>query len=476
MRRLLSIALFFVLTISMSFSQVKVLSFEQVVYDMSLSSIDAKKAEFTRLQSNLAWENFNLRKLPTIGFNVNPLSFNQSIKSLQDPLTGDYNYVNDFSNNASAGISITQPLNLTGGKFVINSNLNLLTELSHNKNSFNTTPISVGYQQSIIGGAKSYKYEKRIQAMRFANLSKSHKKALFSIQLQSVQLFMRVLSSKLMVENAIENRASSDTLYGISKFKYSVREITEQESLQAELQWVNSCLEVDNATNQHEDALRKLLSYLGLGFDMYDVSMPEMVLPPQIDYDQATVEAVNNSPFFAEQDLKRIDAEKRLYSARLQNQFNGNIGLDYGLNQFGSQLYLAYQKPSFRQVVSVGLRIPIIDWGVGKNTYKSEKYQYQATNLDIEKSENDMYDGLLSSVNSYNQTVKMLSYAERSLNLSRRQYELLISSFELGEVSFYEISTARSELLRSQQTYIEKMAQTWVQYFTIRSMTLCDFE
>lgn len=69
----------------------------------------------------------------------------------------------DYSNNSSAGISIRQKVAFTGGEINIGSNINYLNEFTHKRNSFSTTPFSIGYSQQLWGGGKQYRLEKEIE-------------------------------------------------------------------------------------------------------------------------------------------------------------------------------------------------------------------------------------------------------------------------------------------------------------------------
>jgi len=116
---------------------------------LSLSSTSAKIEKLNFHSKLLLFENYKKSFLPSVSFNVNPLNFNRSLKLLQQPSDGSYIYVDEYSSNSSAGISVNQRIGLTGGQLSIGSSLNYLREFSSDRNSFSATPFYIEYSQRL---------------------------------------------------------------------------------------------------------------------------------------------------------------------------------------------------------------------------------------------------------------------------------------------------------------------------------------
>ncbi|MFK2249187.1 hypothetical protein ACIXLV_13860 [Bacteroides fragilis] len=54
-----------------------------------------------------------------------------------------------------------------------------------------------------------------------------------------------------------------------------------------------------------------------------------------------------------------MEEEKNLFSIKLKNRFNGNISLNYGINQYAETLADAYRHGNTRQSVIIEFQIPI---------------------------------------------------------------------------------------------------------------------
>lgn len=206
---------------------INVLHLDDVLEAYCLESTEAKLLKLNHNNATLELENFKLSSLPTMSFNLNPLSFSQSIVSLQDPTSGNFHYTNSFNNNSSAGLVIKQPLNFLGGSLQLSSSLNMLNEFSTNRSTFSSVPLRLSYSQSIIGGAKMYKFDKQINRLKGENLSAATKSKYYSIQKRCVELYMKVLVCDLFLANSKINMGIADTVYYISNTKKSIGEITE---------------------------------------------------------------------------------------------------------------------------------------------------------------------------------------------------------------------------------------------------------
>lgn len=142
------------------------LTLDHVINVLSLESVSAKIEKLNYSNDVLEFENYQKRKLPSISFSLSPVSFNRSIRLLQNPNDGSYSYVNDYSNNSSFGLSVSQKIGFTGGHLNVGSNLNYLNEFSQKRHSFSTTPFTIGYSQQLWGGAKLHKMEEKIEKRR----------------------------------------------------------------------------------------------------------------------------------------------------------------------------------------------------------------------------------------------------------------------------------------------------------------------
>ena len=133
-----------------------------VIDTLSLTSNNAQIEKLKYKNELLRYENYKKSYLPSISFALSPIGFNRSLRLMQDPTTGSYTYVKDYSNSSSVGLTIHQNVPFTGGQLQVGSSLSYLNEFSYHRKSYSTSPYYISYSQNLWGGRKRYLLEKKI--------------------------------------------------------------------------------------------------------------------------------------------------------------------------------------------------------------------------------------------------------------------------------------------------------------------------
>lgn len=452
----------------------RAITLDEVVNVLSLKSSAAQIEKLNYQNEILQFENYKKSFLPSLSLNFNPINFNRSLRLLQQTSDGSYSYVEDYSNNSSAGVSIRQKVGITGGELNIGSNINYLNEFSRKRNSFSTTPFSIGYSQQFWGGGKQYRLEKEIEYAKNNIAIKQYCTKLSQIQQQALTLFMTALLGKMEQDLALQTTLNNDTLLQLAHIKLDNGHITEYNLKQIELQSINSQYAYENAVKNYSEAQERLAVFLGISFS--DVSIPEFNLPIAIDTHSVLFYVKRNNPFSKQQEIQRLEAERNLFSAKLSNRFNGSISLNYGVNQYAETFMDAYRNGNTRQSIVIGFQIPIFQWGANKNRIQIAENTYEASKLSIDKQTREFENEIKESINNYNHSVKLWLTAEKAYQLSQEQYRMLIQKFSLGKVSVYELTAAQNDQNSAMQRYYYAIKETYNRYYTLRMIALYDYK
>ncbi|MBF0730371.1 TolC family protein [Bacteroides acidifaciens] len=454
-----------------------VITLEKVVNEWSLASPTAQKAKLTFENTLLNHKNYLKEFLPSISFALNPISFNHSLRLMQSPEDGSYSYVNDYSNSSNTGVTLQQKIGPTGGTLFVSSNLNMLTEFSRRQYSFNTTPLTITYSQELFGGYHLYKKKRKLEQAKYDNATKQYCSEIADIQTKALNAFLNVFLTDLTKELALKNIQISDTLMKVSKALLEKGNLTEYEYKQAELQANNNLYIYETALKDWQNALRTLWTFLGKeeAIDSILVKAPIFSLPLEINFNTVNKYARQNSPFTLTQKIKRLEAEQTLFTTKLNNRFNGNIIISYGLNQYANRFSEAYRQPSHSQGVTIGFQIPIFQWGINRNKIRIAQNNYESSIIELQESEDNFSNELKDKVSAYNHDVKLFFLSKQSYQLAQEQYEILSRKFQYSRVSVYEISSIQTELYEAMKRYYASMQAVWNQFYLLRKITLYDF-
>lgn len=452
----------------------RTVTLDEVIDVLSLKSSAAEIEGLNFQNEILQFENYKKSFLPSFSLSFNPVNFNRSLRLLQQPSDGNYSYVEDYSNNSSAGISIRQKIGLTGGEINIGSNINYLNEFSRKRNSFSTTPFSIGYSQQLRGGGKQHRLEKEIEHAKIKVAVNQYCSNMSQIQGQALGLFMGALLGKMERDLAEETMHNSDTLLQFARIKLANGFITEYDLKQIELQSLNAQYAYENAEKSYIGEKERLSVFLGIAG--IDVEIPNFNVPLSMDISTVMFYVERNNPFSKQQEIQRLEAERSLFSARLGNLLNGNISINYGVNQYAENFTDAYRNGNTRQSIVVGFQIPVFQWGINRNNIRIAKNNHEAGKLARDKKALEFRNEVKEGVNSYNHSVKLWLTAERAYKLSQEQYRILMQKFSLGKASVYELTTAQNEQSNAMQRYYSAIRDSYESYFSLRSLALYDFK
>ncbi len=451
------------------------LTLDYAIHVLSLESPSARLEKLNYKNDILEFENYQKEQWPSISFSFNPVSLNRSIRVLQNPADGSYSYVNDYSNNSGLGLSVSQKIGFTGGQLNVGSDLNYLNEFSQKRHSFSTTPFTIGYSQQLWGGAKLHKREKKIEQQKNLIVIKRYCSKICQIQNEVLDLFMNAVQNRLESELSGMNCRVNDSLLYISKMKLEHGNITAYDYKQIELQTLNNQYEFDNSMKKYEESKWRLFAFLGIEPDTSRIIIPDFDMPLFLDIDWILSYVRNNNIFYTEKQIEEMNAEKNLFLTRMNSHFNGNIHINYGMNQYADNFVDAYRNSNTRGAVSIGFDIPVFQWGVNRNNLRMAENSYDATLLTIEKSVNDFENDIREKIIAYNHSVNLRVTAEKAYALSREQYQILVHKFYLERVSIFELINVQKEQNDAMKRYYDAIKNVYINYYSLRCLTLYDF-
>ena len=446
-----------------------------VIDTLSLTSNNAQIEKLKYKNELLRYENYKKSYLPSISFALSPIGFNRSLRLMQDPTTGSYTYVKDYSNSSSVGLTIHQKVPFTGGQLQVGSSLSYLNEFSYHRKSYSTSPYYISYSQNLWGGRRRYLLEKKIEESKNVIAINKFCSNIAQIQQNVLSQYMDVLAAKMKLNLSKQTVLNNDTLLDIARIKLDNGRITEYDYKQIELQSLRSKLDSEDAIQNYQQLYHQLLTSIGTTQEIAIVS-PEFDLPLSIDSVAIWHYVRKNNSFYQQQELEKLEAEQNLYLVKLENRFNASISLGYGTNQYAEHLVEAYHHPNTRQSIQVGIQIPIFQWGINKNKVKMAENIFQSNLLERETRKRNFENQIAERINAYRSAVKLWMTAKRTYELSQEQYKLALKKFSLGRISDYELYAAQNNQFTSLSQYASAIRQAYTNYYIIRGMTLYDFK
>ena len=444
---------------------------------IEIAQAHSPEAEMARHSYRAAYWNYRFYKanyLPSVTLTSSPY-FNRQISKITQGDGTDL-FVKQNQLGIDMQLNINQNIWFTGGSFFIQTHAQRMDELENKVTAYSTQPIVIGYQQSLFG-YNSLKWDRRIEPIRFREAQKAYNEALELVASQASNYFFSLASAQTNLDIAKSNLASADTLYRYAQGRYNIGTITESDMLQLEINKLSEETNMMNARIEVENQMQILRSFLGIKNEVTLKVIPEKEVPKfEIPLVDALKMAFENSPEPEYFERQKLQSQSNLASAKANAGLKADLYVKFGLSQTGEKLKDAYRDPMNQQYASIGISLPILDWGRGKGRIRIAKSNVDLVNTQAEQGMKDFELNVARMVRQFNLQSQYVEIAAKTTQTADRRYEVAKRLYILGKSTILDLNAATTEKDAAQRSYISALQSYWSLYYGLRSMTGYDFE
>jgi len=454
--------------------EVQKISLEAAIKLAQEKSTDYKTALNRKQASYWRYKNYKSSFLPQVRLDATIPSYSNSTRRITND-NGQDIFVNQNQSRVDANLSISQSIPYTGGSLSLNTQIERVDIFGANATSgYSIVPFSINYfQNSIFYNA--FKWDKKIEPLVFEESKRSFIESMEQISLNTSRRFFSLLKTQKQLKISKQNLTNQETLYQIAEARFTMGKIAENDLLQMELSLLNSKNNVISNQISLKSASQDLARYLGLKMKDFELEIPDRLSIFEVDVDKAIEEAESNRKTVIEFRRRRLQAEKELARVKGENKLEVNIAANFGVSQQGEVFNELFQDFNKQQNVTLRVGIPIFDWGVSKSKRKMAQANLNLVNANLEEDEeafkNEIY---LHTLNWSNQKV-FLETAEKAQNIALKRYDITQKRYVLGKITITDLNLAQQEKDRAVVRYLNSVEKFWVDYYTLRRLTLYDF-
>jgi outer membrane protein TolC len=457
------------------FSQNTELTLERSIEIATDSSLQAFRAKNLYLSGYWQYRSFKAERLPSVTLNATPLRYNRHITQRYDSELNQDVYRSQQSFYSYGNLSVQQNFDLTGGTFFIDTELGYLKNIEGNTSQFSSVPFRIGYSQSLFG-FNSFKWEKKIEPLRYEKAKRDFLYAREEISETVIQYFFALAMAQKEYEIAQDNLTSADTLYRIGTEKQKIAAIAQADLLTLKLDAVNAKNALKNAETGLKRAMFGFVSCLNLDKNtQVKITLPVRPSNLIISAEEALAFTQKNNPDYLSNRLEHLEAEREVERTKRSSNFDASFSASVGFNQVGNTLRQVYTDPLRQDVVSIGLTIPVLDWGVRKGRANMALNNLNVTKISIQQREIAMEQDVVMTVSDFNIQQDLINSAEEALALANMAYNVNKERFILGKADLSALTLAQNRQNTAQRNYISALRDYWVNYYKLRRLTLYDF-
>ena len=375
----------------------------------------------------------------------------------------------------SGTVSVDQNIWLTGGTLSLNTSIDYLKQLEGTKyNRFMSVPIALTLNQPIFG-VNHIKWNRRIEPVRYEEAKAAFMSATEQVAMTTIQYFFNLLMSKENLGTARQNLANADKLYEVAKAKREMGQISENDLLQLELNRLEAHSTLTNCESQLKSDMFKLRSFLGIEEEVdLEPEIPYEIPRAIVGYDDVLEKALANNSFSKNIRRRQLQADYAVAQAKgdmRQITLFAQVGYTGTADRFG----MAYDHLKDNQVVEIGFKIPILDWGKRRGKVKVAESNREVVESRLRQETMNFSQDIFILVERFNNQQEQLSLAITADNIAQKRYDTNVETFMIGKISTLDLNDSQSKKDASRQAYINQLFLYWYYYYQLRSLTLWDF-
>ncbi len=441
------------------------------------SSLEAMQFKSSYLSDYWEYRNYKAKRLPSLTLTMTPLQYNRDIVERYISESNQDEYRAQQSLYSNGTFTISQNIDFTGGNLYANSNLSFLKNTGESTyNQYTSVPIKIGYSQSLIG-YNAFKWDKRIEPLK---IQKSQREFLYNkegICVTATTYFFNLALAQEEEKLAQRNKLVCDTLLSRGTELSKLNALSKADLLTLQLQLIESQNAYISAKNNTNKAMFALASFLRLPNDTkISLCLPKNMCLKLIDKDLAIQNCRNNNPTYLEERQKVLEAQQTLDKAHKERYFEANMDMSVGFNQYADQFSGVFKNLMRQDMISFGLTIPLVDWGIRKGSYNLAKSSLAETQTEANQKVLSVEEDVYSTVNDFNVQQNIVNTAYKAIQLSKMVYSEALERFTLGRDDIKKLIDTFSNCQEAEEKYIEALQNYWLNYYKLCQLTLYDYQ
>jgi outer membrane protein len=400
-------------------------------------------------RANIESSFYRISLLPKISSSIS-FPYQRSISEVLQS-DGSQKFIERNYLNTSLNLTISQVVPFTGGSVSLSSSMNNSRDFNNNITSFSSNWANISYQQTI-NGFNSYKWSKKLNYLSIKKDSINYlkEKVRLKYDVSKQYLDIQLIQFKMDLLRADVEKTEKIVIEIEEKYKFGRVIKIEVEQTKIALAQLKSQLEVSE--------LEYLSGIKSLKNKMNDESGTTLILKSveQVDFviDKGElIKAIKKNGFDIEKAIKLLGRDANMEKVKKEGAISINLQLGLGLNSSADNFSNLYDTPSQSQFVTIGTKIPILDWGKAQKNYTLEKLEKDNLELAIKDDEKEIVEQIEDLSNYKLSLISQKKSLEAQIRLSRNITEMYEELLKLGRKAIAEYKTQLVESYNIQMQY-----------------------
>ncbi len=420
------------------------------------------------------YHSFTARFYPQLSLSGDAPQFVRTISPITQP-DGTSSFLSQRQAQSSLSLALVQQVPWTGTEISIYSGLNRLDNLETKASFYRSTPLSLSLRQPLFSiNTLSWNLEQEE-----LNYQSSHREFVEQMEESAIDItnkFFAYYLALMNVSNAQLNLTVNDTLFQVSKGRFNVGKIAENDLLQSELAALNARTQYENAVIELDRARQNFRYAVGISPQTAISVVPdESIYMFAVDPAAALSLAQENRSDMVSYQLQKLNAERSVRQAESNNSISMSISANIGLNQKANKLDDVYADLLDQQQFSVQLQVPLIGWGTGSHAVEAAEAELSRVETSVKSQQFSLEQEVKYQVLRFKQLQQQVLLSAKADTVAQRRFDVARERFVIGKIDVTNLFLAQSEKDNAYRTRIQTLWDYWTTYYRLRRLTLYDF-
>ncbi|MGQ1787468.1 MULTISPECIES: TolC family protein [unclassified Saccharicrinis] len=459
------------------FSQ-RILSLQQAIEQAMITSprIQSSRLSLTRSEENLKAQRAALKS--NFSLNINPL---------------DYSHERRFSNQLSewytiesysslGNFNISQPILWTDGVLSLNNTLQYFDNSSTSgaasggglKGFSNSVDLTL--EQPLFTYNRT-KVELQELELSYENTALSFALEELTVENLVTQSFYTVYVAQMSLNTSREEYENRKESYEIIKNKVDGGLTAKEELYQAELDLMTSESTMKNYEVNFENNKDNFKQLLGIPLEEEIMLLADVsILPVDVDLNKAIEQGLNNRMELRQRQIAIENGQFDLIRTNALNEFKGDLTLKLGLFGENEELQNVFNDPTNSQNVSIGLTIPLWDWGEKKARMKAARASLEINQNDLRDEEIDIKLNIRQVFRSLENNLRQIDIARKNLANAELTYEINLEKYKNGDLTSMDLNLVQNQLTSAKNELTNSIIDYKLELLNMKIQSMYDFE
>jgi len=446
----------------------KALTIEEVTKIVIAKSNKVKMIDNNFSKATIESSFYRISLLPKVSATIS-LPYQRSISEVIQS-DGSQRFIERNYLNNTLNLTISQAVPFTGGSLSLSSSLNGSRDFNNNITNFSSNWLTLSYQQAI-NGFNSFKWNKKLNFLNKEKDSINYLKEKIKLKYEISKLYLdtQLIQSRIDLLKANIQKTENLVFELEEKLKFGRVIKLDIEQAKITLEQLNKQLQINNL--DYLSGIKSLKNWMG--DKSKDAYILAAINPVDFTIDKKVLkEAIKKNGFDLEKTIELIESEANIDKVKKEGAISINLQFGLGLNSTASEFSNLYDVPAQSQYVTIGTKIPILDWGKAKKNYALAKLEKDNLQLQLEEEEEEIEEQLEEFSNYHLSLISQTSSLKEQLKLSKSINEMFDELLKLGRKTTAEYKTQLVETFNINVEYQKAINNLYLLKLKINEMNL----